>query len=118
MALEEYLRTVREYWNSFEFDLATYQNRCRLIKGFFFSFFIKLFQILQYMKLGWEELFSKLDEHLNAIISMKNSPYYKVFMETSTAWEEKLTKGFVFMLIIYIINIIIINIYYFSYLYL
>jgi dynein heavy chain 1 len=32
MALEEYLKQVRETWTSYTLDLVQYQNKCRLIK--------------------------------------------------------------------------------------
>lgn len=32
MALEEYIKLVRETWTSFTLDLVNYQNKCRLIK--------------------------------------------------------------------------------------
>lgn len=32
MALEEYLKQVRETWTSFTLDLVNYQNKCRLIR--------------------------------------------------------------------------------------
>ena len=32
MALEEYIKTVKETWSSYTLDLVNYQNKCRLIK--------------------------------------------------------------------------------------
>lgn len=32
MALEEYLKQVRENWTSYALDLVNYQNKCRLIR--------------------------------------------------------------------------------------
>ena len=32
MALEEYLKQVRETWTNYTVDLVNYQNKCRLIK--------------------------------------------------------------------------------------
>ena len=59
MALEEFLKQVREKWNSYELELINYQNKCRLIKG-------------------WDELFDGVREHINSVSAMKLSPYYKV----------------------------------------
>uniref|UniRef100_A0AC35TT30 DHC_N1 domain-containing protein n=1 Tax=Rhabditophanes sp. KR3021 TaxID=114890 RepID=A0AC35TT30_9BILA len=73
MALEEFLRQVREYWQSYEVELVNYQNKTRLIKG-------------------WDELFNKLKEHMNSLAAMKLSPYYKQFEEDALSWEEKLNK--------------------------
>lgn len=59
MALEEFLKQVRESWQSYELDLINYQNKCRLIRG-------------------WDDLFNKVKEHINSLAAMKLSPYYKV----------------------------------------
>ncbi|EDO28558.1 predicted protein, partial [Nematostella vectensis] len=52
MALEEFLKQVRDVWHSFELDLVNYQNRCRIIRG-------------------WDDLFTKVKEHINSISAMK-----------------------------------------------
>jgi len=54
-------------------DLVNYQNKCRLIRG-------------------WDELFAKLAEHSNSLSAMKASPYYKVFEDEATSWEDKLNR--------------------------
>ncbi|KAJ3411544.1 hypothetical protein HDV05_002063 [Chytridiales sp. JEL 0842] len=73
MALEEFLKHVKEHWSAFSVELVNYQNKCRLIKG-------------------WDELFQKCAEHLNSLSAMKNSPYYKVFEEDALFWEDKLNR--------------------------
>lgn len=73
MALEEYLKQVRETWTSYTLDLVQYQNKCRLIKG-------------------WDELFTKCGENINALAAMKLSPYYKEFEEEAASWEAKLNR--------------------------
>ncbi|CAB3408082.1 unnamed protein product [Caenorhabditis bovis] len=73
MALEEFLREMREYWQSYEVELVNYQNKTRLIKG-------------------WDDLFNKLKEHQNSLSAMKLSPYYKQFEESAQSWDEKLNK--------------------------
>ncbi|CCL98405.1 uncharacterized protein FIBRA_00400 [Fibroporia radiculosa] len=73
MALEEYIRQVKETWTSYTLDLVNYQNRCRLIRG-------------------WDDLFNKCSENLNSLVAMKLSPYYKVFEEEAGSWEEKLNR--------------------------
>ncbi|GBG31493.1 Dynein heavy chain, cytoplasmic [Hondaea fermentalgiana] len=73
MALEEFLRQIREFWTTYELDLVNFQNRCRIIRG-------------------WDELFTQLDEHTNSLASMKQSPYFKVFEEDASAWEDKLLR--------------------------
>ncbi|KAK6191509.1 hypothetical protein SNE40_003176 [Patella caerulea] len=73
MALEEFLKQVSEVWRSYELELINYQNRCRLIRG-------------------WDDLFTKVKEHLNSVMAMKLSPYYKQFEEDALAWEDKLNR--------------------------
>ncbi|XP_077870638.1 cytoplasmic dynein 1 heavy chain 1-like [Saccoglossus kowalevskii] len=73
MALEEFMKMVREAWQSYELELINYQNKCRLIRG-------------------WDDLFTKVKEHINSVAAMKLSPYYKVFEEDALSWEEKLNR--------------------------
>ena len=58
MALEEFVKQVKETWTSYSLDLINYQNKCRLIRG-------------------WDDLFNKCGEHLNSLSAMKMSPYYR-----------------------------------------
>ena len=73
MALEEFLRSVRETWQNYSLDLVNYQNKCRLIRGF-------------------DDLFAKCSENLNSLQAMRHSPYYKEFEDEATAWEDKLNR--------------------------
>ena len=73
MALEEFLRQVRDTWQNYELDLVNYQNKCRLIRG-------------------WDDLFTKCSEHLNSLQAMRHSPYYKEFEEDASSWEDKLNR--------------------------
>ncbi|KAI5309126.1 hypothetical protein KEM55_003999, partial [Ascosphaera atra] len=73
MALEEFLRQVRETWQNYSLDLVNYQNKCRLIRGF-------------------DDLFAKCSENLNSLQAMRHSPYYKEFEEEATSWEDKLNR--------------------------
>ncbi|KAG5220561.1 dynein heavy chain protein [Salix suchowensis] len=41
---------------------------------------------------GWDDLFTKCGENLNSLTAMKLSPYYKVFEEEASSWEEKLNR--------------------------
>jgi dynein heavy chain 1, cytosolic len=74
LALEEFLKEVKEIWQTFELDLVVYQRKTSLIRG-------------------WDELFGKIAEHVNSISAMKNSPYFKVFEADALQWEEKLNKS-------------------------
>ncbi|GAM24388.1 hypothetical protein SAMD00019534_075630 [Acytostelium subglobosum LB1] len=73
IALEEFLKSVREYWSALELDMVNYQRKCKLIRG-------------------WDDLFSKLAEHLNSVSAMKMSPFFKVFEEEANAWDDKLNR--------------------------
>ncbi|EMC91770.1 hypothetical protein BAUCODRAFT_126763 [Baudoinia panamericana UAMH 10762] len=73
MALEEFVRTVREHWQNYALDLVNYQNKCRLIRG-------------------WDDLFAKCSDHLNSLQAMRHSPYHKEFEEEASAWEDRLNR--------------------------
>ncbi|KAI9494709.1 dynein heavy chain [Zychaea mexicana] len=73
MALEEFLKQVKETWANYVLDLVNYQNKCRLIRG-------------------WDDLFNKSSEHINSLTAMKLSPYYKAFEEDAASWEDKLNR--------------------------
>nr|CCA15174.1 Cytoplasmic dynein 1 heavy chain 1 putative [Albugo laibachii Nc14] len=73
MALDEFLRQLGEHWNNSQLELVAYQNRCRIVRG-------------------WDEIFAKLEEHLNSLSSMKQSPFYRVFADLALNWEEKLNR--------------------------
>ncbi len=57
----------------YELDLINYQNKCRIIRG-------------------WDDLFTKVKEHINSVTAMKLSPYYKVFEDDALAWEDRLNR--------------------------
>uniref|UniRef100_A0A2K6TE78 Cytoplasmic dynein 1 heavy chain 1 n=1 Tax=Saimiri boliviensis boliviensis TaxID=39432 RepID=A0A2K6TE78_SAIBB len=46
MALEEFLKQIREVWNTYELDLVNYQNKCRLIREDALSWEDKLNRIM------------------------------------------------------------------------
>ena len=52
-------RQVRDCWQTYQLELINYQNKCKLIRG-------------------WDDLFTKVKEHINSLAAMKLSPYYKV----------------------------------------
>lgn len=73
LALEVFLRQVRQTWANYELQLVNYKNTCRLIKG-------------------WNDLFQVCGDHLNSLSAMHHSHYFKVFEEEARAWEEKLNR--------------------------
>ncbi|KTW31656.1 dynein heavy chain [Pneumocystis jirovecii RU7] len=73
MALEEFIKNVRETWSNYSLNLLNYRNICKLI-------------------CNWDELFTKCIDDLNSFSAMKNSPYYKIFQEEASSWEYRLNK--------------------------
>ena len=73
MALEEFLRQVRDTWQNYSLDMVNYKNKCRLIRG-------------------WDDLFAKCSENLNSLQAMRHSPYYKEFEEEASSWEARLNR--------------------------
>lgn len=73
MALEEYIRQVKDTWSNYTLDLIDYRNKCRLIRG-------------------WDDLFTTCRDQLTSLGSMRASPYYRVFEEEASALEEKLNR--------------------------
>lgn len=73
LALEIFLRQVRQTWTTYSLELTNYKNTCRLIKG-------------------WDELFQTCSDHLNSLGAMHHSHYFKVFEEEARGWEEKLNR--------------------------
>ncbi len=55
---------VRDSWQNYELELINYQNKCKIIRG-------------------WDDLFTKVKEHINSVTAMKLSPYYKVRQQPS-----------------------------------
>ena len=60
LALEEFVKQVRDTWQNYSLDLVMYQSKTRLIRG-------------------WDELFTKCSENLNSLQAMRHSPYYREF---------------------------------------
>ena len=75
MALEEYIKQVKEVWTSYTLDLVNYQNKCRLIR--YVHLRCMTYHLTIYYIRGWDDLFTKCSENLNSLTAMKLSPYYK-----------------------------------------
>lgn len=73
MALEDFIKQVKEEWSELELELVNYQNKTRLIRG-------------------WDDLFNKAKEHINSLAAMRMSPYFKFFQSDVEAWEGKLNN--------------------------
>ena len=74
-ALEQFLKDLREYWHGAELSLVL-RDGFRLI-------------------VGWDILFSMLEDHLNSLASLKQSPYFRnvqEFQEETHSWENRLTS--------------------------
>jgi dynein heavy chain 1 len=75
LALEQFLRDLREYWLGCELSLVVRDN-IRLVTG-------------------WEQLFTTLEDNLNSLASLKQSPYFRnvpEFQEDTANWEGRLTS--------------------------
>lgn len=75
LALEQFLKDLKEHWISCELHLALREG-FRLI-------------------VGWDVLFLTLEDNLNSLASLKQSPYFKnvpEFQEDTASWEIKLTN--------------------------
>ena len=75
LALEQFLRDLREYWVTCELSLAL-RDGVRLI-------------------VAWDVLFSTLEDNLNSLASLKQSPYFRnvpEFQEDTANWEMRLTS--------------------------
>jgi dynein heavy chain 1 len=75
LALEQFLKDLKEHWISCELNLAL-RDGFRLI-------------------VGWDVLFLTLEDNLNSLASLKQSPYFKnvpEFQEDTASWETKLTN--------------------------
>jgi dynein heavy chain 1, cytosolic len=76
LALEQYIKDVKEYWMTVQFKIILREGNVRLITE-------------------WAELFTMLEDHLNSLASLKQSPYFRnvpEFQEDATLWENKLTS--------------------------
>ena len=73
LVLENFIKNSKEFWGTFELEMVRYKDKCKLIKG-------------------WDDMFTKLDEHINSFQSMGNSPYYNVFKDEIEPWKDKLEK--------------------------
>eukprot|EP00761_Pharyngomonas_kirbyi_P012437 gb/GECH01012464.1/.p1 GENE.gb/GECH01012464.1/~~gb/GECH01012464.1/.p1 ORF type:complete len:4713 (+),score=1227.40 gb/GECH01012464.1/:1-14139(+) len=72
-ALENFFEQITDYWSSFQLEMVDYKHKCHLIRG-------------------WDDLFNKVGEHLNSLSAMRMSPFFKVFEDQCSAWEDKLNR--------------------------
>lgn len=75
LALEQYLKEVKEYWNNYQMNFVIRDGGIRLITE-------------------WATIFTMLEDHLNSLGSLKQSPYFRnvsEFQEDTQIWESKLT---------------------------
>ncbi len=75
MALEEYIRQVKETWTTYHLELVNYQNKIRLIR--YVAHTASRVTLTNVQNRGWDDLFNKCSENLNSLTAMKLSPYYK-----------------------------------------
>ena len=76
LALEQYIKDVKDYWSNMQLNVIVRDAGVRLVTE-------------------WTELFNVLDDHLNSLLSLKQSPYFRnvaEFQDDANAWEIKLTS--------------------------
>ncbi|RCK58006.1 Dynein heavy chain, cytoplasmic [Candida viswanathii] len=76
--IEENLNNINASWSSITFLLFNYENKCRLVKN-------------------WELLFDQCSQDMNALTSMKNTPYFASFEREISELEKKLNQLFVIL---------------------
>lgn len=70
---ENFLKQVKDHWANYVVELVNYQQKTKLIRG-------------------WDDIFSKLKDHMDDLAAMKLTPYYKQFEEEALTLEERLNK--------------------------
>lgn len=70
---ENFLKQVKDHWANYVVELINYQQKTKLIRG-------------------WDEIFSKLKDHMDDLAAMKLTPYYKQFEEEASTLEIRLNK--------------------------
>ena len=73
-ALEQFLRDLREFWVASEVSMVP-RDGVKIV-------------------VGWEVLFTALEDNLNSLVSLKQSPYFRnvhEFQEDTASWEARLT---------------------------
>jgi dynein heavy chain 1 len=74
LAIEQFLRDLKDQWTGCELTLIM-KDQVRRISG-------------------WDVLFTALEDNLNSLASLKQSPYFRnvnEFQEATATWEAKLT---------------------------
>ncbi|EGW31386.1 cytoplasmic dynein heavy chain [Spathaspora passalidarum NRRL Y-27907] len=76
--IEENLTKINTEWSTITFELFNYENKCRLVKN-------------------WDKLFDQCNNDINALSSMKNSPYFGSFEREISELEKKLNNLFMIL---------------------
>ncbi|KAK6455692.1 dynein heavy chain, cytosolic [Scheffersomyces xylosifermentans] len=76
--IESNLNKINMDWNATTFEMFNYENKCRLVKN-------------------WDKLFDQCNNDINALASMKSSPYFNNFEQEVTTLEGKLNKLYVLL---------------------
>ena len=74
VALEEFLKSVKEHWVKEQLELVA-RDTVKIV-------------------INWDVQFTQMDDHLNNLNSLKQSPFFKnvpEFQEETSNWESKLT---------------------------
>ncbi|OHT04933.1 Dynein heavy chain, cytoplasmic [Tritrichomonas foetus] len=72
-SLHQYLDQLDQIWNSLEFEFSDYKGKMNLIKS-------------------WDVILTTISDHLNSLSTMQTSPFFHVFREQATSWENRLNQ--------------------------
>jgi dynein heavy chain 1 len=76
LALEQFLKDLKDTWTGLELTLVSREGGVRIIGG-------------------WDVLFPMLEDHLNSLAALKQSPFFRnvqEFQEDAAVWEGRLTS--------------------------
>ncbi|KAK8883373.1 Cytoplasmic dynein 1 heavy chain 1 [Tritrichomonas musculus] len=72
-SLHQYLEQLDNIWNTLEFEFSDYKGKMNLIKS-------------------WDVILTNISDHLNSLSTMQTSPFFHVFREQATSWENRLNQ--------------------------
>ncbi|EAY22062.1 Dynein heavy chain family protein [Trichomonas vaginalis G3] len=72
-SLNKYLDQLSDTWNTMEFEFSSYKDKISLIKS-------------------GNIILSLVSDHLNFLSAMQTSPFFHVFREKATEWENSLNR--------------------------
>ena len=87
--LENFLQDVKDLWAEYKVQLVLYYGNSSRSGGGGGGGGGRSVSLIS----GWEDLFGKLREHCDALLSMRASPYYLTFEDAAARWEDRLNMA-------------------------